>query len=51
MLNQKEFRDILEREEKLFYPDLANKLIIIKKVWNESCGNMKNIITKSLNIL
>lgn len=51
ILNQKEFRDILEREEKLFYPELANKLIIIKNIWNENHGNIKNFIIKSLDIL
>jgi len=51
ILNQKEFHDILKREEKLFYPDLSNKLIVIKKVWNESCNDMKNFIIKSLDIL
>lgn len=51
ILNQKGFRDILEREEKLFYPDLKDKLIIVKKIWNENHDNMKNFIIKSLNIL
>lgn len=51
ILNQKEFRDILKREEKLFYPDLKDKLIIVKKIWNENHDNMKNFIIKSLNVL
>lgn len=51
ILNQKEFSDILKREEKLFYPDLANKLIVVKKVWNEDCDNMNDFIIKSLTFL
>lgn len=51
ILNQKEFRDILKREEKLFYPDLKDKLITVKKIWNENHDNMKNFIIKSLNVL
>lgn len=51
ILNQKEFRDILKREEKLFYPDLKNKLIIIKKIWNENHDNIKDFIIKSLIVL
>lgn len=51
ILNQKEFYDILKREEKLFYPSLGDKLVVVKKLWDENHGDINDFITKSLSVL
>ena len=49
-LNLPEFRVLTEREEKLYYTDLAKKLEIAKQVWVKSNSDMTNFIKESLLI-
>ncbi len=48
VLNLSQFREIIEVEEKLFYPQLQNKLSIAKEIWEES-KDINKFITKYLN--
>lgn len=50
ILNLPEFQNILKKEEKLFYTDLEEKLKIVKEIWNKSEGDIRNFISKSLNV-
>jgi len=50
ILNLPQFREIMEMEEKLFYPELQEKLNKSKEIWN-SCNNIKEFVTKYLKIL
>ncbi len=50
VLNMPEFRDLLGREEKLFYPELKTKLAAVKNVWNKGY-NLKEFILQSLLVL
>jgi len=50
ILNQPEFIEITEREEKLFYPALADKLEKIKLIWAKKL-DMKKFIEESLLFL
>lgn len=52
LLNEPEFRNILQGEEKLFYPNLENKLEEIRKIWEKSGKRVDNIFfQKSLMYL
>lgn len=42
LLNETEFREILQKKEKLFYPALKQKLSIIQFLWEDS----DNVISK-----
>ncbi len=50
ILNEKQFSDFLEMEEKLFYPNLKNKLEEVKKIWDKK-DNLKDFIIESLGCL
>jgi len=52
LLNEPEFRNILQKEEKLFYPNLENKLIAINGIWDGSSKRLdRNFVQKSLSYL
>jgi len=49
LLNEPEFRNILQKEEKLFYPSLENKFKEIKTIWINSDKRLdSNFMQKSL---
>lgn len=48
VLNLPEFQNILRKEEKLFYPNLSEKLEASKKIWTENNGNVFTFIKKYL---
>ena len=50
ILNLQEFRTLIGREEKLFYPNLKEKLTIIQDIWNKN-HDMKKFIEQSLKNL
>src|SRR3990167_6365742 len=52
LLNEPEFRSILQKEEKLFYPSLENKFKEIKTIWinSDKCLD-SNFMQKSLAYL
>ncbi len=48
ILNLPAFKEILGREEKLFYPDLQLKLQNAQKIWTTSSGNIDTLISHFL---
>ena len=50
ILNLQEFRTLIGREEKLFYPNLKEKLTIIQDIWNKN-HDMIKFIEQSLKNL
>ncbi|OGF67519.1 hypothetical protein A3H04_02060 [Candidatus Giovannonibacteria bacterium RIFCSPLOWO2_12_FULL_43_11c] len=52
LLNEPEFKNILQGEEKLFYPNLEDKLTAIRSIWGGSGKRLDtNFIQKSLAYL
>lgn len=51
ILNQPAFRNILEREEKLFYPELQDALEIAKEIWTVGDGDVRYFVENMLNRL
>jgi hypothetical protein len=47
-LNLPEFREILEREEKVFYTSLNDKLAIVKQIW-AGHSDIKDFLKASLD--
>lgn len=52
LLNKPEFQNVLDTEELLFYPALANKLKAVEKIWNANLETMSpSFISESLKYL
>ena len=51
ILNQPVFRGILKREELLFYPDLSDKLVVLKGLWVKREGNVRAFVADALQEL
>ena len=50
ILNLPEFKALIGREEKLFYPNLKVKLVLIQDIWNKKT-DIKQFIRESLAVL
>ena len=50
LMNESCFKKILDKEEKLFYPDLREKLTIAKDIWTTSNHDIKQFIKKYLSV-
>jgi hypothetical protein len=51
LMNEPDFRNISDREEKLFYPELKEKLAIAQKTWCDSGKNISEFIKKYLTVV
>lgn len=50
LMNEPDFRKISDRKEKLFYPELKEKLEIAQKIWRDSDKNISEFIKNYLMV-
>ena len=51
ILNQPAFRDILGKQEGVFYPNHKEIYPTIEKIWGENSGDIKSFVKESLKVL
>ncbi len=51
VLNQPAFRRILEHEEQLFYPNLTDKLLTLREIWEVSDGDVRKFTLEAFKKL